>query len=165
MASVKPAVELYPYQKKWLKDEARFKEGRWSRQSGKSFACAAGIVIDSRERDRNKWISISSGERQVKEFMEKIQLHAEITEKAIKWHEDIYRYMHPDGYRDEYKVLECTFRNGSKVIGVPANPDTARGFSANVYLDEFSVHKNSREMWAAVFPIISRGVSKRAASG
>lgn len=153
----KSAIGLYPYQKKWLLDTARFKEGRWARQTGKSFACAAGIVLDSREIDKNKWICVSSGERQVKEFMEKIETHSKITEKALSWHEESYGYQHPDGYREEYKITECRLRNGSKIIGVPANPDTARGYSANVYLDEFSVHKNSRDMWAAVFPIISRG--------
>jgi phage FluMu gp28-like protein len=157
MASPKPVVELYPYQKDWINDPARFKEGRWARQTGKSFACAAGIVLDSRETDKNKWICVSSGERQVKEFMEKMELHAEITEKTLSWHEESYGYQHPDGYREEYKITECRLRNGSKIIGVPANPDTARGYSANVYLDEFSVHKNSRDMWAAVFPIVSRG--------
>ncbi|HUU42072.1 MAG TPA: terminase family protein, partial [Desulfatiglandales bacterium] len=73
-----------------------------------------------------------------------------------KWAEESYGYQHPDGYKDEYKVLEAGFRNGSRIIGIPANPDTARGYTGNVYLDEFSVHKNSREMWAAVFPIVSR---------
>lgn len=152
-----PALALYPYQKRWINDRARFKEGRWARQTGKSFASACAVVLDCREAGRNKWVCISSGERQVKEFMEKVKLHAEITEKALGWHEDAFAYMHPDGYRDEYKVLECTLRNGSRIIGVPANPDTARGYSAHVYLDEFSVHNNSREIWAAVFPIVSRG--------
>ena len=32
-----------------------------------------------------------------------------------------------------------------------ANPDTARGFSANVFLDEFAFHKDSREIWKALF--------------
>lgn len=157
MKSAEAAVGLYPYQKKWILDESRFKEGRWARQTGKSFCCAAGIVLDSREKDKNKWIAISSGERQVKEFMEKIELHAGITDKAISWYENTYGYVNSDGYREEYKVMECKMRNGSKILGVPANPDTARGFSANVYLDEFSVHKNSRDMWASVFPIVSRG--------
>lgn len=152
-----PVVQLYPYQKKWLLDTARFKEGRWARQTGKSFSCAAGIVLDCREYDHNKWVCISSGERQVKEFMEKVRLHAEITEKILTWHEEVYGYMNDQGEKEEYKVMECHFRNGSRIIGVPANPDTARGYSANVYLDEFSVHKNSREIWAAVFPIVSRG--------
>ena len=150
-------VNLHPYQKKWIQDSGRFKEGRWARQTGKSFACAAGIVLDCREKDNNKWIAISSGERQVKEFMEKIKMHCEITEQVITWHEETFGYEGAEGRKEEYKVTECRLRNGSAVIGVPANPDTARGYSANVYLDEFSVHKNSREMWASVFPIVSRG--------
>ncbi len=152
---MKSAIELYEYQKRWIRDESRFKEGRWARQTGKSFASAAGIVLDCRSR-KTKWVTISSGERQVKEFMEKIKLHAEITERVLKWNEEVYGYTHPDGHREEYKVLECILRNGSKIIGLPANPDTARGYSANVYLDEFSTHRNSREMWAGVFPIVSR---------
>ncbi|MBI5410162.1 MAG: terminase [Nitrospirae bacterium] len=157
MDSSKAIVNLYPYQKKWLLDPARFKEGRWARQTGKSFACGAGVVLDSRETDRNKWVCISSGERQVKEFMEKVRLHAEITEKALSWYEETYGYMNDEGQKEEYKVTECRLKNGSRIIGVPANPDTARGYSANIYLDEFSVHKNSRELWAAIFPIVSRG--------
>lgn len=156
MGSRKAAVELYPYQKEWILDLSRFKEGRWARQTGKSFGCAAGIVLDSREVDKNKWITISSGERQVKEFMEKVELHSSITDVAISWNEETYGYKNAEGYREEYKVTECRLRNGSRIVGVPANPDTARGYSGNVYLDEFSVHKNSREIWAAVFPIISR---------
>ncbi|KJR41904.1 Terminase-like protein [Candidatus Magnetoovum chiemensis] len=150
-------IELYEYQKKWLLDSARFKEGRWARQTGKSYSCAAGIVLDSRQQDRNKWVALSSGQRQVDEFMEKIEFHASVTGEAIKWAEDKYGYESAQGFREEYRVKKCTLKNGSKIIGIPANPDTARGYSANVYLDEFSVHKNSRELWASVFPIISRG--------
>lgn len=149
-------IPLYPYQRDWINDPSQYKEGCWARQTGKSFACAADIVIDSRAKDHNKWICVSSGERQVKEFMEKIKLHAEITNVAISWSENIYGYRDATGTRDEYKITECQLRNGSKIIGVPANPDTARGYSANVYLDEFSVHKNSRDIWAAIFPIVSR---------
>lgn len=156
MASPDPAISLYPYQKRWIMDQSRFKEGMWARQTGKSFSSAAEIVIDCRERERTTWVSISSGERQVKELMEKVKLHGEITGLAMDFAEETYGYLLPSGERDEYKVLETVFRNGSRVIGVPANPDTARGYSANVYLDEFSVHKASREIWAAVFPIISR---------
>jgi phage FluMu gp28-like protein len=44
---------------------------------------------------------------------------------------------------------------GSRITALPANPDTARGFTANVFLDEFAIHKDSREIWAALFPVIS----------
>ena len=150
------ALELYDYERAWINDPARFLAGMWARQTGKSWSTAGKIVLDCREQEKAKWVTISSGERQVKEFMERVQFHGDITGLAMNWAEETYGYRHPDGYRDEYKILEAGFRNGSKIIGIPANPDTARGYTANVYLDEFSVHPNSREMWGAVFPIISR---------
>jgi len=151
-----PALQLYRYERDWINDPARFLVGMWARQTGKSWSTAGKIVLDCRETENAKWISVSSGERQVKEFMERVKFHGEVTGMAVSWAEQSYGYTHPDGYRDEYKILEAQFRNGSKIIGIPANPDTARGYTGNVYLDEFSVHKNSREMWAAVFPVVSR---------
>jgi phage FluMu gp28-like protein len=151
----KSVLQLYPYQKKWVADDSRFMAGMWARQTGKSYSSAVKIVKDCRLRDDTKWVTISSGQRQVNEFMEKIKNIGEIMGRAIDWAEESFGYKTQDG-KDEYKTLEARFRNGSKIIGIPANPDTARGYSANVYMDEFSVHKNSREMWAAVFPIISR---------
>jgi phage FluMu gp28-like protein len=150
------ALDLYGYERKWMEDPARFLAGMWARQTGKSWSTAGKIVLECREFENSKWITVSSGERQVKEFMERVKFHGEVTGMAMSWAEESYGYQHPDGYRDEYKVLETSFRNGSKIIGIPANPDTARGYTGNVYLDEFSVHKNSREMWAAVFPVVSR---------
>lgn len=157
MGSSDPVIKLYPYQKRWILDDSRFLAGMWARQTGKSYAAAAKIVLDCRERDRSTWVTISSGERQVKELMQKVQFHGELTGMAISWAEETYRYELPSGEKDEYKVVEARFRNGSRILGIPANPDTARGYTANVYLDEFSVHSNSRELWGAVFPVISRG--------
>jgi phage FluMu gp28-like protein len=151
-----PIVKLYPYQKRWIQDQSRFLAGMWARQTGKSFASAAKMVIDCREKDNNVWISISSGERQVKELMEKVKFHGELTGMAIDWAEETWSYDTPQG-KDDYKSVEARFKNGSRILGIPSNPDTARGYTANVYLDEFSVHKSSRELWAAVFPVISRG--------
>ena len=42
------------------------------------------------------------------------------------------------------------------MTALPSNPDTARGFTANVVLDEFAIHQDSRRIWAALFPVISR---------
>jgi len=156
MGSGDAVINLYDYQKAWILDENRFLAGMWARQTGKSFGSAAKIVLDCREKDRNTWVTISSGERQVKELMSKVKFHGEVTGMAIQWAEERYRYELPGGEKDEYKVVEARFRNESRILGIPANPDTARGYTANVYLDEFSVHKASRELWAAVFPVISR---------
>ncbi|MHC1760407.1 MAG: terminase family protein [Negativicutes bacterium] len=47
------------------------------------------------------------------------------------------------------------------MIGLPANPDTARGFSGNVVLDEFAFHRDSRKIWTALYPTITRGYKIR----
>jgi phage FluMu gp28-like protein len=62
------------------------------------------------------------------------------------------------------KVHEVRLPNGGRCIGLPANPDTARGHSANVYLDEFAFHRDSRKIWAALFPTITRGYKLRVTS-
>ena len=52
---------------------------------------------------------------------------------------------------------EAELPGGSRITALPANPDTARGFSANVFLDEFAFHRDSRAIWAALFPVVSAG--------
>lgn len=54
------------------------------------------------------------------------------------------------------RSLEVELPGGSKITALPANPDTARGFSANVLLDEFAFHQDSRAIWRALFPVISK---------
>lgn len=67
-----------------------------------------------------------------------------------------YDYRAPESNAG-YKALEVAFPSGSRITALPANPDTARGFSANVFLDEFAFHRDSRKIWAALFPVISKG--------
>ena len=64
----------------------------------------------------------------------------------------------------DIKTLEVTLPGGSRITALPANPDTARGFSANVLLDEFAFHADSRKIWAALFPVISAGWKLRVVS-
>ena len=49
--------------------------------------------------------------------------------------------------------------NHSRIIGLPANPDTARGYSGHIVLDEFAFHGDAHKIYAACFPIITRGYS------
>ena len=37
---------LYPYQRRYLADDARFKAGMWSRQTGKTFTTTLEAVLD-----------------------------------------------------------------------------------------------------------------------
>jgi hypothetical protein len=68
------------------------------------------------------------------------------------------------GESGTHKALEVTLPYGSKITALPANPDTARGFSANVFLDEFAFHKDSQQIWRALFPVISKGWNIRVTS-
>jgi len=152
-----PAVKLYGYQKRWLADTSRFKLGRWSRQAGKSFVCALEPALDGAGQPM-PWVILSRGERQSKEVIEKVRMHAQ----AIGAVADFFEY---DWVGEAvYKALEVRYPNGTRIIGLPANPDTARGFSANVILDEFAFHKDSRKIWSALFPVITRGYRLRVIS-
>ena len=155
-----PLIKLYDYQKEWIQDDSRFLVGLWARQTGKSFASAAKIVLNCRRYPQTAWFAISSGERQVKDFMHKVKAHAKVTGEFLRFYKARYKYKDESGQQDIYQVLSALFDNGSRIIALPANPDTTRGYTGNVYFDEFSTIKNSREMWAAVFPIISRGQFK-----
>src|SRR5208283_1557489 len=58
------------------------------------------------------------------------------------------------------KIMEVYFpHNRSRIIGLPANPDTARGYSGHIVLDEYAFHGDAYKIYAACFPIITRGYS------
>jgi phage FluMu gp28-like protein len=158
MALSDAAIPLYEYQKAWLSDKSRFKIALKARQTGFSFVVALEAVLDCAEH-KTTWVFLSKGERQSKELMEKAIMHAKALGIAA---EEIEEWFHMDD-RD-IKQLEIRFPNGSKIIGLPANPDTARGFSGNVVLDEFAFHADSRKIWTALYPTVTRGYKIRVIS-
>lgn len=148
---------LYPYQKAWLEDDSRFKIGMFARQTGKTFTTTLEIALDMAlaelEGRRTRWVILSRGERQAREAMEEgVKLHLRAMNAAFDALETDFRLED----RTTVRALEVSMRNGSRVTALPANPDTARGFSANVFLDEFAFHKDSHAIWKALFPVISK---------
>lgn len=164
---------LMPYQLKWVEDSSRFKIGLWSRQTGKSFATACEAVLDCvcgdslelgaksleglgaqssklKAKSSKLWVVLSAGERQALEWMEKAKKWTE----AVKATVDSY-----DEIRDSANALlsraEIRFANGARIVAIPANPDTARGYSANLVLDEFAIHERPFDIWAAIYPSIT----------
>ncbi|MBJ3783402.1 terminase large subunit domain-containing protein [Devosia sediminis] len=159
-----PAVPLYPYQRRWFLDRSRFKIGKFARQTGKTFTTTLEIVDDCFEHAvegrRARWVILSRGERQAAEAMnEGIKPHAKAYGMAFEAEEFDW-----EGETGTFKALEVTLPNGSKITALPANPDTARGFSAGVFLDEFAFHKDSNAIWKALFPVISAGHKLRITS-
>ena len=144
---------LLPWQRKWVRDSARFKIGLWSRQTGKSFATACEAAEDSAAQPKNSsnlWVCLSAGERQALEWMEKAKKWAEALKAAVDSYDEI---------RDSANALmsraEIRFANGARIVAIPANPDTARGYSGNLVLDEFAIHEKPAEIWAAIYPSIT----------
>lgn len=144
---VTPLDLLLPYQRAWVQDEARFKIWLKSRQIGGSLAASFEVVADALETGGD-WVILSAGERQALEFMDKVQRAASIFCDAIS-------FSTGKEYRPEVQKSQLRFPNGARVLALPANPATARGYSANLVLDEFAFHENPEEIWRAVYPIIS----------
>jgi phage FluMu gp28-like protein len=57
------------------------------------------------------------------------------------------------------KAAEIKYANGSRIVAIPANPNTARGYSANVILDEFAYHEDPDAIWSAMFPSVTNPLS------
>ena len=150
---MKPALPLYGYQRHWVQDDSRFKIAMFARQCGKTFTSTLELALDCARAEamgqRSRWVILSRGERQAREAMnEGVKLHLGALSAGFK----AYDYDWEPGIR----ALEVELPGGSKITALPANPDTARGFSANVLLDEFAFHQDSRAIWKALFPVISK---------
>ena len=149
-APFSPKSLLFPYQRRFVDDMSRFKIGIFTRQGSKSFCTAEESVEDCLKDPGAKWVTLSAGERQSLEWLE----------KARDWSTAFKLTIENETYdRDSAEALlkraEITFANGSRIIGIPANPSTARGYSANIILDEFAYHEDPDAIWAAMFPSIS----------
>lgn len=156
-SSVNTRAILYPYQRRWIDDQSRLKIGVMARQVGKTFTTTLEIAEDLVRAElsgqRTRWVILSRGERQAKEAMDEgVKLHLKAFDVAFDSLESDYRLTD----NTSVKQLEITTRGGSRITALPANPDTARGFSANVFLDEFAFHQDSYKIWAALYPVISK---------
>ena len=160
-------INFYPYQQRFLDDESRFVMAMFSRQVGKTFTACAKILRKCLQAEvagqRTRWVILSRGERQAAEAMDEaikplskafyiLYQNLLKNKKGPEFFTDTFRT--PNGV--SYKALEVAFPGGSRITALPANPDTARGYSANTLLDEFAFHADSRKIWAALFPVISK---------
>ena len=150
------AIELLPYQVDFFKDRSRFKAAMWSRGARKTFTVTLEIIDDCFEQEavgkRTTWVILSRGERQALEAITEAKRHAEaylMMAGAIEQSE----FVSTDGKR-RFTQFEIRFAKGSRIIALPANPDTARGYSANIFLDEFCIHERDEEIWRALLPVL-----------
>jgi phage FluMu gp28-like protein len=155
-AVLKNDTVLRRYQRRWAKDEHRFTIAVKSAQIGYSTATAAWAVDRCLVIPNRTIIFLSRSERQ----------SLELAHRAKEW---------LDGYHGvAADWLEATpfggtstlqheirFPNGSRIIALAANPDTARGYTGDVVLDEFAFHADSQAIFTAVYRQVSLGYHMR----
>lgn len=149
-ARVEPYVPLLPYQRADVESRQRFRWCCWSRQTGKSFTKSLRRILRGLVRRRTQ-VFLSAGERQSRELMQKARQHCQALKMAVDFSDRSYFQ------GTSFKQLEIRLPNSVRIIGLPANPQTARGFTGDVLLDEFAMHADDREIWAAMFPTLLRG--------
>lgn len=147
-ANLSPKDLLFPLQRKYVDDASQYKIAVTTRQWGKSTCTAGETVHDCLIDPGTGWVTMSAGERQSIEWLN----------KAKEW-QQAYRLVIEDVAEDRggiaeglLKATEIRFHNGSSLVAIPANPSTARGYSRNTNLDEFAYHEDPEAIWAAMFP-------------
>ncbi len=91
---------------------------------------------------------MSAGERQSFELMDKVKQHL----RAMKLACSESSVIHETGV----KSLEIEIPGVTRITAIPANPETARGFTGDIFLDEFAIHSHDKDIWAAMLPTITR---------
>ncbi len=148
-AQVRSELKLLDYQWDDVHCKDRFRWCCWSRQSGKSFTKSLRCLFRGLERKRTQ-VLLSAGERQSRELMLKVRQHCHVLAISSRYNDlDLFT-------GTQFKQLELRLPDNTRIIGLPANPVTARGFTGDVFLDEFAMHGNDREIWAAMYPTLLR---------
>lgn len=154
-----PVVKLLDWQKQWIEDEYRFKFVVGASQSaGKSFTGSLDMALDRMKEgsaSAQLGIILSASQPQSNEVVEKVKMHVRAWSVAFE-----------DGYFADTSMLErrFVFPNGKRLLALASNPDTARGYSGDLFLDEFGRSRNQKEVWAAAMTRVSRGFKMRVAS-
>lgn len=134
---------MLPYQQRWVADDSRFKIWLKSRQIGGSLGSAFEAVADCIDKPNTDWVVLSAGQRQSEEWMVKGHRVAKVVSDAL------------DAGKPDCRTSEVRFSNGSRILALPANPETVRGYSANLVLDEFAFHEKPDRIYEAIYPAIS----------
>lgn len=145
-----PNFRLYPYQARWIQDKSRLKIACKSRRIGYSFAAGFRALRSCLEWKHNV-IILSKKEELAKEFIsEAVAPHVRAIGILASYHQ---------GYIPQTSIhkQECLLSNGSRIIALTANPDSARSYEGDVVLDEFAFHQDARKVYEAIEPSITRG--------
>lgn len=162
MARSKSSQVFLQYQRDWINDKSPLKIWKKARQIGFSF-CSTFRAVTDLVRHKTLWIALSAGQRQSNELAHKAKEHIEAIakiEQAARGYEFVEKefYGVVDGVEITQSIIHLP-SNKARMIFLPANPDTARGYTGNVLADEFAFHKDAKRIYAAIYPSVTRGFS------
>lgn len=146
---------LYKYQRRWIKEPARRAIYVKSRQIGITWATALMCVLECSTKKNCDWYYLSASERFAKDAIEYAQAHVRAIGMALEIEHAEVLF---GGIME--KQLSIRFPNGNKMVGLPANPRTARGAPGNIVLDEFGHHQDAEKIYTAAYPFTTRNKAK-----
>jgi phage FluMu gp28-like protein len=143
---------LYPYQRRYLADASRWKAAMWSRQTGKTFTTTLEAVLDCLEAEAEgrarRWTIMSVSQARAQDAIETAKQHLRAVRAAFEAVDQPLDV--------ELMSYELRLAHGSRIRAIASRPETARGMTENLILDEFAHHPQDRELWRAVLPVVSR---------
>ena len=145
MNSINPFKSiLLPYQWEIFCDQNPFIISKISRQCGKSLTFSAKAVYKSIMNQNNLVLLVSVNQRSADELLRKVKQWAEACKVS-------------SGGLIDYQetASSVSFNNKSRIISVPANPSSLRGWTGDVILDEFALVENDNQIFQAVLPVIT----------
>lgn len=146
-------VVLFPYQRRYLADRSRFKAGMMARQTGKTFTTTLEAVMHVLEAEAagrmSRWTILSVSQARALDAIETgVKLHLRAFRAAFESLDEPFA-------ADELAHM-VRLPGGSYIRAIASKPETARGMSDNLILDEFAHHQNNRAIWTALLPVVSR---------
>ena len=151
-----PVQLLKTYQDRVYRDPSRFIAWIAGRQIGKSFTGAMRAVAMCDLTAKRDFLIASPSERQSLEAVEKCKQHIEAFQ-TCKVAEEIVERDAPGALMKSATII---FENCSRIIAVPGKPDTVRGYSADIWMDEFAFFEDPAATWKAILPHV-RGARAR----
>lgn len=138
-----PDAQWEHFQQSHLLDSGTFRIETKSRQIAWSWITGAESVADA-ILDRRDSIFVSINQEEAKE--------------KIRYAHAVYEALRIGGLPKivKHNELNLEFANGARLSSVPAKPPRGRA-RANIYLDEFAHVKDSRKIYGAAMPVISKG--------
>src|SRR5947199_4424598 len=150
-----------PYQDRWASEQSRLALIVKATQIGISSSTAAWAIIERcLPRPGHLVIILSRSERQSLELARKCKAMVDAYDGIVADFAENRQFQ-----MTEQKQHEIEFANGSRIIALAANPDTARGYTGDIVLDEFAFHQDADEIFQAAYGrMTNRGYKMRVIS-